>query len=182
VFSYFTEPTLLRRAKKFEPIQDPREWYPDLGFGGLDRLEVPAGRILVCDPIYLCDPYNRNDDPVAAYVKKHGVFIVDLEGDGAYPIWQIGSKIIVPTHTPEDMKPRSARSAPFEIDVDSSSFVFLSIDDTTPEALHQMMVENHVDNCCLDVTPGTYAFQRAWRHDELESSADFDGFLLITKD
>ncbi|MEM7227521.1 MAG: hypothetical protein AAF432_01770 [Planctomycetota bacterium] len=177
---YLAQPEILRRSE-LAPIQDPREWYPDLGFSGIDTIDVPDGTLLMCDPTYLCDAYNSTDDPVAAYVRANGVIIMQTDGDGRWPIWLLGSKLIVPIAVPDEMKPRRSRVSSFEIAVDSASFVCLSIDDSTPEAVRQAMLKGHVDRACLTVKPGTYTFQIARRRGSFRGTTDFDFFLLATR-
>jgi len=66
---------------RFQPIEDLRAWFPDVGFAGSDTFIVRDRGLLITDPIYLADVYNPNDDEAAAYVRANSVIVCDFGGD-----------------------------------------------------------------------------------------------------
>lgn len=162
---------------KREPITDIRTWYPELGFGGRSELRVEE-RLVVFDPISICDPFNRNNDAVADFVRSSGVFAVDLEGDGLLPIWISHPYLIVPTHCPSDCVPVGAIVAPKELAIDSASFVFLALDSDTPAAVLRALDNAPGDIVDLEVQPGRYRFTMAWRDTARDPNGNWDGVLV----
>ncbi len=160
-----------------EPLTDVRSWYPDLGFGGCSELVVTR-RLVALDPVSICDPFNRNTDVVADFVRRNGVFIVDLEGDGALPIWIRHPYLIVPTHAPSDRVLAGAVAARNELAIESASFVFLAPDSATPAAVLAALDNVPGGVVDLDVQPGRYSFSMAWRDRARDPDGDWDGALL----
>ena len=160
-----------------EPITDVRSWYPDLGFGGRSELVV-VKRLVVFDPAHICDPFNHNTDVVADFVRKSGVFVVDLEGDGLLPIWIRHPHLIVPTHCPSEGVPPGAVAARKELAIDSASFVFLAADSATPAAVLSALDNAPGGIVALDVRPGRYVFSMAWRDKARDPDGDWDGVLV----
>jgi hypothetical protein len=168
-------PYLARSTRK--PITDIRTWYPELGFGGRSELVV-VKRLVALDPISICDPFNRNTDPVADFVRRSGVFVVDVEGDGALPIWISHPHLIVPTHAPSERMPDGARAAPEDLAIDSASFVFLAPDSAMPAPVLSALAKAPGGIVELAVRPGRYAFSMAWRDHACDPNGDWDGVLV----
>ena len=174
-FSGMERSQYLTHSKR-EKITDIRSWYPELQFGGLDELVV-KDRLCVFDPISICDPYNPNTNVVADYVRRNGVFIVDLEGDGTLSIWLQHPYLIVPTHCPAELIPPGTAVAEGELAIDSASFVFLAPNDQTPQSI-LIALDNSRDVVNLQVQPGLYRFQMAWRDQQLDPNGNWDGVLI----
>ena len=92
---------------RFQPIEDLREWFPDVDFSGNNTFAVNDRGLIITDPTYLVDVYNPNDDGAAAYVRAHAVIVCDFGGDDSCPVWWHDPYLILPLSTsiPEEFIP-----------------------------------------------------------------------------
>lgn len=118
--------------------------FPGLGFREVYSFHTSGEPVLMTDPIYLADVY-KSEEMIAAFLRSHGVFIMDFGGDVSGPVWWKHPYVLVPIsiHLSEEdlMLPEGATLLADEIGTDSGSFVFLSLAEHLPSLLRSKVEE-----------------------------------------
>jgi hypothetical protein len=93
------------------PDDDFTSAFQELGFSIRFTLETSGEPILVCDPNYLADVYNSEDE-IASFVRRHGAFLMNFGGDSSCPVWWEPpfALFLLSAHLPDDLpRPPSAK-------------------------------------------------------------------------
>lgn len=147
---------MVKKDRLIEPTDDFVSGFPNAGFCNRKVLQTNGEPILVCDPTYIADVYNSQDD-VAAYIRAYGVFLMEFGGDASCPIWWKPPFILLPLsmHLDGDVKmPDDVEVWVNEIGTDSGSFVFLPLSDGLPEKLMSaVLVQVELGNAALLPVP-----------------------------
>lgn len=111
-----------------EPEDDFRETFPELNFQNRRSFQTNGESVLLVDPTYLADVYNSMD-PVASFIREHGLFLMDFGGDAAVSVWWKEPYLVLPIamHHQDLTATAGAKLLVTEIGCDSGSFVFLPL-------------------------------------------------------
>ncbi len=124
------------------PDESFRSAFPGLGFRDNFILRTSGEPVLVIDPTYLADVYHSMDS-AAAFLRAHGVFIMNFGGDVSCPIWFQHPYALMPISLHRSDagldSPPGAVTLAQEVGTDSGSFIFLPITDALPDILRAAM-------------------------------------------
>jgi hypothetical protein len=127
--------SLLADPVRFVSIDDPTKDFPGLGFTGSDTFDLDGDDLLITDPTYLADVWNRTDNSVAAYVRANGVIVYNFGGDDSCPVWWQDPFLVLPLSVCSLQDPATVIGAievAEEVGCDSGSFLFLPIRESQP--------------------------------------------------
>ena len=139
-----------------DPIEDLRQWYPDAGFAGNDTFSVGPRGLIIADPTYLADVFNRNDYADATYVRVNAVIASDFGGDASCPVWWHDPYLILPLSSSgsDDLAPPDgAVELASEIGCDAGAFSFLPLRSDLPESLAREIRQLLVDRNAAQLNP-----------------------------
>ena len=150
-----------------------RDWLYDVGLPIKNAINVQSGKILISDPMYLCDNnfYLKDDDPAGMFLKENGVVLTNFGGDVSGPVTRCsgdGYKIIL-THNRinEDGYPifqgeSGAIPQPFLVaeqspGIDSGGLIFIDYSPKLNELIDSQIQSMEDDMYLLvDAKPGEY--------------------------
>jgi len=116
--------------------------FPGLNFRNHRTLITAGENVLLVDPTYIADVYNSPDE-TAAYLREHGLFLMDFGGDTAVPVWWESPFVVMPIsmHLQNLNAPSGAKVLTEEIGCDSGSFVFLPLSADIPRSVRSKVKE-----------------------------------------
>lgn len=152
---------MIETEKLMHPEDDFVSAFPGLGFQNRFCVQTTGEPIVVCDPTYIADVYNSEDE-VAASVRKNGAFLMDFGGDSSCPVFWKSPYVLFPLsmHLSDDERdaPLDAKVWAEVIGTDSGSFVFLPYSDALlPEV--KVSILNLIEEgnaALLPAPPGTW--------------------------
>jgi hypothetical protein len=102
--NHIDDPTIINRRRLLTNADlasaDPQcaAWYREIHVDATHfTVDLRSGRLLIIDPIYLADVYNK-DGPKEGYLKEHGVILSDFGGDVSGPVFRTrcgGLKVVL---------------------------------------------------------------------------------------
>jgi hypothetical protein len=129
------------KSRLIKPADDFKSAFPGLNFRNRRTLTTAGEKVLLVDPTYIADVYNSADE-TAAFLREHGLFLMDFGGDTAVPVWWDPPFLIMPISMHQDRNlPMRAKVLTEEIGCDSGSFVFLSLSAQIPTSARRKVKE-----------------------------------------
>jgi hypothetical protein len=134
--------------------------FPDLGFRDVFEFTTTGEPIVVCDPIAIADIFNDSTGD-ASFLRSRAVFLTDMGGETSGPVrWAEPYLILRVATNSESELDAEARTLVDDVRTDSGCFMFLPLDNDTPEEIRAKIVRATQDGdvAVVNVPPGGWTF------------------------